>query len=116
VLNRCTRRLFPVYRAHDGGCRGAKAAKAAARTGRWRIEVVERSATAVGFEVFAAAFIRLATAQHHAPPLDEPMSFNLNRNLDWHSRGDSNAETLFVKAEHVFDRVHDGRFAMLETV
>jgi hypothetical protein len=58
---------------------------------------------------------------HHAPPLNE-MSFNLNRNLlDWHSRGGSNgavpsAKTLFVKAEHVLDCVHDGRFAMLEAV
>ena len=130
----------------DGGYRGAKAAKAAARTGQWRIEVVERSATAVGFEVLpkrwivdsnirlgqpvsplARDFERYGTNRCRlhstcdAPPLSE-ISVNLNRNLlDWHSRGGSNgavpsAETLFVKAEHVLDGIHDGRFAMLEAV
>jgi len=59
VLNRRTRRLFPfIERIYgDGGYRGAKTAKAAARTGRWRIEVVERSATAVGFEVLPKRWI-----------------------------------------------------------
>jgi putative transposase len=59
VLNRRTRRLFPfIERIYgDGGYRGAKAAKAAARAGRWRIEVVERSATAVGFEVLPKRWI-----------------------------------------------------------
>ena len=129
---------------------GRRPRKAAARTGRWKIEVVERSATAVGFEVLPKRWIvdsnirlgqpvsppgprfrtlwpnrcRLHSTcddPHHAPPLNE-MSFNLNRNLlDWHSRGGSNgavpsAETLFVKAEHVLDGIHDGRFAMLEAV
>ncbi len=36
---------------------GAKTAKAVARTGRWRIEIVERSATAVGFEVLPKRWI-----------------------------------------------------------
>jgi transposase len=59
VLNRRTRRLFPfIERIYgDGGCQGPKAEKAAARTGRWRIEVVERSATAVGFEVLPKRWI-----------------------------------------------------------
>jgi len=59
VLNRRTRRLFPfIERIYgDGGYRGTKAAKAAARTGRWRIEIVERSATAVGFEVLPKRWI-----------------------------------------------------------
>jgi transposase len=59
VLNRRTRRLFPfIERIYgDGGYQGPKAAKAAARTGRWRIEVVERSATAVGFEVLPKRWI-----------------------------------------------------------
>jgi transposase len=59
VLNRRTRRLFPfIERIYgDGGYQGPKAAKAAARTGRWRIEVVERSATAVGFAVLPKRWI-----------------------------------------------------------
>ena len=53
VLNRRTRRLFPfIERIYgDGGYQGPKAAKAAAKTGCWTIEIVERSPTAVGFEV-----------------------------------------------------------------
>ncbi len=41
----------------DGGYQGPKAAKAAARTGRWKIEVIKRSATAVGFEVLPKRWI-----------------------------------------------------------
>jgi len=55
----------------DGGYRGAKAAKAAARTGRWRIEVVERSATAVGFEVLPKRWIvesNIRLGQPVSPP------------------------------------------------
>lgn len=59
VLNRRTRRLFPfIERIYaDGGYQGPKAAKAAARTGQWKIEVVERPATAVGFEVLPKRWI-----------------------------------------------------------
>src|SRR6266542_367724 len=66
VLDRRTRRLFPfIERIYgDGGYQGPKAAKAAAETGYWTIEIVERSSTAVGFEVlpkrWIAAFIHLA--------------------------------------------------------
>src|SRR5438128_1314105 len=53
VLDRRTRRLFPfIERIYgDGGYQGPKAAKAAAKTGCWTIEIVERSPAAVGFEV-----------------------------------------------------------------
>ena len=59
VLNRRTRRLFPfIERIYgDGGYRGPKATKATARTGQWRIEVVERAVTAVGFEVLPKRWI-----------------------------------------------------------
>jgi transposase len=59
VLDRRTRRLFPfIERIYaDGGYQGPKAAKAAARTGTWKIEIVERSATAVGFEVLPKRWI-----------------------------------------------------------
>jgi transposase len=59
VLNRRTRRLFPfIERIYgDGGYQGPKAAKAAARTGRWKIEVVERPATAVGFQLLPKRWI-----------------------------------------------------------
>jgi hypothetical protein len=55
VLDRRTRRLFPfIERIYgDGGYQGPKAAKAAAKTGCWTIEIVERSPTAVGFEVLS---------------------------------------------------------------
>jgi transposase len=75
VLDRRTRRLFPFIKRiyGDGGYQGPKAAKAAAKTGCWTIEIVERSPTAVGFGRFrrlardferyartVAAFIHLA--------------------------------------------------------
>jgi transposase len=52
VLNRRTRRLFPFIKRiyGDGGYQRPKAAKAAAKTGYWTIEIVERLSTAVGFE------------------------------------------------------------------
>ena len=45
VLDRRTRRLFPfIERIYgDGGYQGPKAAKAAAKTGCWTIEIVERT-------------------------------------------------------------------------
>jgi transposase len=59
VLDRRTRRLFPfIERIYgDGGYQGPKAAKAAAKTGYWTIEIVERSSTAVGFEVLLKRWI-----------------------------------------------------------
>ncbi|HYS87567.1 MAG TPA: IS5 family transposase [Bradyrhizobium sp.] len=59
VLDRRTRRLFPfIERIYgDGGYQGPKAAKAAAKTGCWTIEIVERSPTAVGFEVLPKRWI-----------------------------------------------------------
>src|SRR2546427_8587312 len=59
VLDRRTRRLFPfIERIYgDGGYQGPKAAKAAATTGYWTIEFVERSSTAVGFEVLPKRWI-----------------------------------------------------------
>jgi transposase len=59
VLNRRTRRLFPfIERIYgDGGYQGPKAAKAVARTGAWMMEIVERSATALGFEVLPKRWI-----------------------------------------------------------
>src|SRR2546422_4203382 len=59
VLDRRTRRLFPfIERIYgDGGYQGPKAAKAAAKTGCWTIEIVERSSTAVGFEVLPKRWI-----------------------------------------------------------
>lgn len=59
VLNRRTRRLFPfIERIYgDGGYQGPKAAKALARTGTWMMEIVERSATALGFEVLPKRWI-----------------------------------------------------------
>jgi hypothetical protein len=56
VLDRRTRRLFPfIERIYgDGGYQGPKAARAAANTGCWTVEVVGRSPAAVGFEVEAA--------------------------------------------------------------
>ena len=59
VLNRRTRRLFPfIERIYgDGGYQGPKAAKAAAKTGYWTIEIVERLSTAVRFEVLPKRWI-----------------------------------------------------------
>lgn len=59
VLDRRTRRLFPfIERIYaDGGYQGPRAAKAAARTGKWKIEIVERSAEAIGFEVLPKRWI-----------------------------------------------------------
>ena len=59
VLNRRTRRLFPfIERIYaDGGYQGPKAAKAAAKTGTWTIEIVERPAAAIGFEVLPKRWI-----------------------------------------------------------
>ena len=59
VLDRRTRRLFPfIERIYgDGGYQGPKAAAAAAKTGRWTIEIVERSSAAIGFEVLHKRWI-----------------------------------------------------------
>jgi transposase len=59
VLDRRTRRLFPFIKRiyGDGGYQGPKAAKAAAKTGCWTIEIVERSPTAVGFEILPKRWI-----------------------------------------------------------
>jgi transposase len=59
VLDRRTRRLFPfIERIYaDGGYQGPRAAKAAARTGKWKIEIVERSAEAIGFEALPKRWI-----------------------------------------------------------
>jgi transposase len=53
VLDRRTRRLFPfIERIYGGGgYQGPKAARTAAKTGTWIIEIVGRSPAAVGFEV-----------------------------------------------------------------
>jgi hypothetical protein len=53
VLSRRTRRLFPFIERifADGGYQGPKATAAAARTGTWKIEIVKRLDTAIGFEV-----------------------------------------------------------------
>src|SRR5512136_1044207 len=56
VLNRRTRRLFPFIQG-GGGYQGPKAAKAAAKTGYWTIEIVERLSTTVGFEVLPKRWI-----------------------------------------------------------
>jgi transposase len=44
VLDRRTRRLFPFIERifADGGYRGPRAAQSAARTGNWKIEIVDR--------------------------------------------------------------------------
>jgi hypothetical protein len=57
VLDRRTRRLFPfIARIYgDGGYQGPKAARAAAETGSWIIEIIARSATVIGFEVLPQA-------------------------------------------------------------
>lgn len=59
VLDRRTRRLFPfIERIYgDGGYQRPKAPKAAAETGCWTIEIVERSPAAVGFEVLPKRWI-----------------------------------------------------------
>src|SRR5215510_13102894 len=59
VLDRRTRRLFPfIERIYgDGGYQGPKAARAAAKTGCWTIEIVGRPPTAVGFEVLPKRWI-----------------------------------------------------------
>src|SRR6266550_165704 len=57
--DRRTRRLFPfIERIYgDGGYQGPKAARAAAKTGCWTIEIVGRRPTAVGFEVLPKRWI-----------------------------------------------------------
>jgi transposase len=59
VLDRRTRRLFPFIERifADGGYQGPKAAAAAARTGRWTIEIVKRSDAARGFEIVPKRWI-----------------------------------------------------------
>jgi transposase len=59
VLSRRTRRLFPFIERifADGGYQGPKATAAAARTGTWKIEIVKRLDTAVGFEVVPKRWI-----------------------------------------------------------
>jgi hypothetical protein len=49
VLDRRTRRLFPfIERIYgDGGYQEPKAARAAAKTGGWTIEIVKRSPTSL---------------------------------------------------------------------
>jgi transposase len=53
VLSQRTRRLFPFIERNfaDGGYQKPKATAAAARTGSWKIEIVKRPDTAIGFEV-----------------------------------------------------------------
>jgi transposase len=59
VLDQRTRRLFPFIERvfADGGYQGPKAAKAAALTGSWIIDIVKRLNTAVGFEVVPKRWI-----------------------------------------------------------
>ncbi len=59
VLDRRTRRLFPfIERIYGhGGYQGPKAARAAAKTGCWTIEIVGRPPTVVGFEVLLKRWI-----------------------------------------------------------
>ena len=59
VLSRRTRRLFPFIERifADGGYQGPKATAAAARTGTWKIEIVKRLDTAIGFEVVPKRWI-----------------------------------------------------------
>jgi len=59
VLNQRTRRLFPFIESifADGGYQGQKDAAATARTGTWKIEIVERSDTAVGFKIVRKRWI-----------------------------------------------------------
>lgn len=58
MLDKRTRRLFPFIERifADAGYRGARAAQAAARTGTWKIDIVERSGRA-GFEVLPKRWI-----------------------------------------------------------
>jgi putative transposase len=46
-----------IERIGDGGYQGPKAARAAAKTGCWTIEIVGRRPTAVGFEVLPKRWI-----------------------------------------------------------
>jgi hypothetical protein len=57
VLDRKTRRLFPfIERIYgDGGYQGPKAATAAAKTGRWTIEIVARLAISSGSRLCPSA-------------------------------------------------------------
>ena len=59
VLDQRTRRLFPFIERvfADGGYQGPKAAKAAAQTGTWIIDIVKRPDTAIGFEVVPKRWI-----------------------------------------------------------
>jgi transposase len=59
VLSRRSRRLFPFIERifADGGYRGPKATAAVARTGTWKIEIVKRFDTAIGFEVVPKRWI-----------------------------------------------------------
>ena len=59
VLSRRTRRLFPFIERifADGGYQGPKATAAAARTGNWKIQIVKRPDTAIGFEVLPKRWI-----------------------------------------------------------
>lgn len=59
VLDRRTRRLFPfIERIYaDGGYQGPKAARAAALTGTWTIDIVKRLDAAIGFNVLPKRWI-----------------------------------------------------------
>jgi transposase len=59
VLDQRTRQLFPFIERvfADGGYQGPKAAKAAAQTGTWIIDIVKRLDTAIGFEVVPKRWI-----------------------------------------------------------
>src|SRR5205814_10526604 len=63
VLDQRTRRLFAFIERvfADGGYQGPKAAKAAAPTGSWIIDIVKRPDTAVGFEVVPKRWIVVCT-------------------------------------------------------
>ncbi len=68
-------RLFPFIEHifADGGYQGPKAARAAARTGKWTIEVVERSAI-IGFEVLPKRWIVIVCTMLPSWALSGPRS------------------------------------------
>jgi hypothetical protein len=110
VLDRRTRCLFPFIERifADAGYQGPRAARAAARTGRWVFEIVKRNAAQIrriaqaldrrtnpgldqpqsplGTRFRALRPHRRCLRQtghdpHHAPTPDPGNSFNLNRNF-----------------------------------
>jgi transposase len=59
VLDRCTRRRFPVIDVvfADQGYQGPKAAAATARSGSWRLEIVRRDPGQKGFAVLPMRWV-----------------------------------------------------------